>query len=476
MPFSDQAMSLPEDFLFKIKELKNFTKTTISIDPSSGQTSYGAGSKISFTLPYASLLSMNDLALVVDGETTNLPVHAGDITNGVFFPRNMSSMIEEIEIKVNGQIVQSIPRYNDVYNVHDNLKVKKNTHNILDNSKPNLKVKYNPTTNVLQKIEDFKAPDDASLSDATNKDNYLKDKDTYVITNWYGLMGSADEKEVSANFIDTNLLGEVIISFRLAGNNVLMYGDNIATGTVSVADRTTAQANANTSFKFENVRLSAIRYNMPDTYYNAISSNLSSGSKYRVAFNHYSIYSSSAGQGKGSVRFNENSRDIKYMMSFYTDSTRNNSAKPKNVVKTNGFNQSPYFQYDGRFHNRSQYQIGSTLLPVNQMTTHDTFLDTTRLLGKKGDLSYEMHDQIEGIDEWSYYYFASPLSLEFSQDDDSVKLLSGLSSENLPISVSYNYEHRAIGGGYTFTQDANVLVCTTRMIEIGNNQSVALVI
>ena len=110
------------------------------------------------------------------------------------------------------------------------------------------------------------------------------------------------------------------------------------------------------------------------------------------------------------------------------------------------------------------------------MTTHDTFLDTTRLLGKKGDLSYEMHDQIEGIDEWSYYYFASPLSLEFSQDDDSVKLLSGLSSENLPISVSYNYEHRTISGGYIFEQDANVLVCTTRMIEIGNNQSVALVI
>ena len=43
MPFN-QAMSLPENFLFKMKELSNFTKTTISIDPSSGQTDYGAKS------------------------------------------------------------------------------------------------------------------------------------------------------------------------------------------------------------------------------------------------------------------------------------------------------------------------------------------------------------------------------------------------------------------------------------------------
>ena len=62
MPFQD-GMSVPEEMLFKMKSLKNMTKNTIHVLPSSGQTTYGASQTISFVLPYASLMSLADISL-----------------------------------------------------------------------------------------------------------------------------------------------------------------------------------------------------------------------------------------------------------------------------------------------------------------------------------------------------------------------------------------------------------------------------
>ena len=75
------------------------------------------------------------------------------------------------------------------------------------------------------------------------------------------------------------------------------------------------------------------------------------------------------------------------------------------------------------------------------------------------------------------YHWVAPLSLEYAEDpEDNVKLLSGLSSENLPISISFDYTNKGtIGIDYsTFT--ANTLVATTRILEIGNGQQVSVMI
>ena len=93
MPFQD-GMSIPEEMLFKMKSLKNMTKNTIHVLPSSGQTNYGAGQTISFVLPYASLMSLSDISLQFDGSTTNHPAFTDALGNvlpafGVKFPRYM---------------------------------------------------------------------------------------------------------------------------------------------------------------------------------------------------------------------------------------------------------------------------------------------------------------------------------------------------------------------------------------------------
>ena len=70
------------------------------------------------------------------------------------------------------------------------------------------------------------------------------------------------------------------------------------------------------------------------------------------------------------------------------------------------------------------------------------------------------------------FYFCAPLSLEYAENNDGVKLLSGLSSENLPISISRNYKN--IDGYVGFNHTANVLVCTNRILEVGTGQQVSV--
>ena len=58
MPFAD-ANSQLEPLMFQMKQYKNLTKSTIEVLPSSGQTNYGPNQKCIFTLPYASLISLD---------------------------------------------------------------------------------------------------------------------------------------------------------------------------------------------------------------------------------------------------------------------------------------------------------------------------------------------------------------------------------------------------------------------------------
>ena len=109
MPFMDVNSPLKQ-LLFDFKQYKNLTKSTIEILPSSGQTAYPGGSKISFTLPYASAISLEDLAFSFDfqctdssgsagilkGTTTSI---AGQVLCATLAPKDIASIIEEVDVK-----------------------------------------------------------------------------------------------------------------------------------------------------------------------------------------------------------------------------------------------------------------------------------------------------------------------------------------------------------------------------------------
>ena len=122
MPFTDNNSQL-EPLLFQMKQFKNLTKTTVEILPSSGQTAYGPNRRCIFTLPYASLISLEDLAfhfefvpvVPVFSSTTNAPATAP--YKRLLPPKDVASLISEVDIKINGQTIQHLTRYNDIVNL-----------------------------------------------------------------------------------------------------------------------------------------------------------------------------------------------------------------------------------------------------------------------------------------------------------------------------------------------------------------------
>ena len=67
---------------------------------------------------------------------------------------------------------------------------------------------------------------------------------------------------------------------------------------------------------------------------------------------------------------------------------------------------------------------------------------------------------------FSDYDFLCPISFEFSEDKTDTRIISGLSTEGLPLAVSWKYKlTSAPGPGLV---NANVMVSTTRILTINN--------
>ena len=97
--------------LYRIKSIEGMTKQTTKLTPSSGQTSISNGNKVIVSLPMNSLLDLGSLELYFTGKTTHAGAQNGAPTGYVrtrFFPRNTQSLIETLEIKINGKSIQNI--------------------------------------------------------------------------------------------------------------------------------------------------------------------------------------------------------------------------------------------------------------------------------------------------------------------------------------------------------------------------------
>ena len=483
MPFAD-ANSQLEPLMFQMKQYKNLTKSTIEIQPSSGQTTYGPGRKAIFTLPYASLLSLEDLAFHFNFTPINVGLTKTDDfpAQRVLPPKDIASLIEEVDIKINGQTVQHLTRYNDIVNLLNYCEEPKSAKIMLQN--------FDATKSSVKDTN-------GKFKELTTEYNYDKKqhnepkKTEYVINHWYGLLGHRGD-EVSSNFIDTNMLGEVTIAFTFAPASVCFKteatGAQMNTGfarasgganpstkndTELQSEIVAALKGINTSYQLDDLKMSIVRYNLPQAYSEALASNLSSGAKYQIAFNHYEIHSTTVDNNdRGTIRWNENSRDIKGLIGFFTNNTRNSSPLPSAydpTVKT-----SSYFKYDNPVHESSQFQIGSVKMPQNALNSTGCFLELTRAIpGARGN-NREFYSDITNINEWLSTYFMAYLSLEMTEGiNDGKKLLSGLSSEQLPISCSYTFTNDTnFKGGTSYNKTLNVMTLSTRMLVIENNQSV----
>jgi len=105
-------------------------------------------------------------------------------------------LIQVITIYGNGQILQQITDYNQIVSILSDFSKTNSKGRILSNS-----AGVAVTTLIY---------DNATVTNQSD----------YVITDFFGLIGSAETKESSGNLIDTNMLGNVVLEFQFARQNV----------------------------------------------------------------------------------------------------------------------------------------------------------------------------------------------------------------------------------------------------------------
>jgi len=124
--------SIPSGMLYRVKQIMGISKTTVKMVPMSGQTSVANGGKIIFSLPPNCLVDLSTIEFNFRGytqhggngstwaTTSGTAANVANYVNKRYFPRNIASIIDSLEVKVNGQSRQNITQYGYLYNIlHD---------------------------------------------------------------------------------------------------------------------------------------------------------------------------------------------------------------------------------------------------------------------------------------------------------------------------------------------------------------------
>ena len=452
---------VPKSFLQAADKFDNFTKTVINILPDGNSDNLKSGSTVRFSLPPGSTFSLSNLALHL---TASIPRFAQQIGNGttaaptvlpstptrsytIYPPKYIASLIQTITIYANGSIIQQITDYNVIVNIMSDLSKTNSKGRILSNS------------------------GGVNVASLTYDNTTVNNQSDYVITDFFGLLGSAETKESSGNLIDTNMLGNVVLEFQFSRPNVLgrssLNAGIPASGALGFLDANAiANSLANVDFIISNIKLSVERLSLDSAVYDSMNTVMKSGGS-DIMFNHYQIFRGNGGVSSGNMRISVNSQSIKYCMGYFEDSTKNS---PLPMVFDLVTRNSSFFTRLGVSFNNSIWTVGSTNIPVNPMSLSETFTNTLRLMGDKTSTDNRYCDGLDTLEKWRSSFMVSPLSLEYSNDWKSTnKLDSGLSTENLPLNITFTYNLSASPADIPC-----ILVVTNRTLRIkdGVNLSV----
>ncbi len=438
-----EGNSYPDDFAYKLSKFTGFTKNIVEVFPDGDRGSYGLGTRVRFTFPAGSTVDLSDICLHFTGSVDYAQINDGtnDAIGEVRFSRDIATCISQLTLYSNGKILQQITDYNEIVNMLKDWKETSEQDEILSHTDP-----------IYQ---------DATVADFAPS----KPTNDFVIKNWLGIMS----KDASSSIIDTNIFGQMILEVVFADANQLVL--NVASDHDFADSTAMMNAVSNVSATFSNLKLSMTRYNMPMEYYNTLERVLSNG-KRRILFDHYELIEGTpANAGYNSVRFNINSQSINYMLGSLVPTNRKQTGKPKLVSSYT--NTSSYYNRVGTGVS-TQYVVGSTKLPVNAQSTTDCYVNTLRLWGCKSDGKYHHNPSIESLTTFADHFYTAPLSLEYSTNmcHRETKMMSGLSTNNLPLSITF--ELNAVGPINGLSP--LVLVSTSRILEFDANQNSDIVI
>lgn len=253
----DEPPSLPTRVNYGIKRIKNIIKQTVRLIPNiSPSTVISQNQQVRVDLPIGT----------VDLSTFVMSYYAWTTPNGApiggatgyqqvrYLPRNSASLIENLEIQINGTSRVNIPNYNFVYNIlHDYNQSGDglSRRNIGENSDPSCKYYHQDVNIAGVATADYlcaKKGYPVGFTAATaatalsvpfpnapaNVSSSLNDFDAYSVRSWLSFFDG------STKIIDTSIFGQITVIITFTKSAATMLGDANTTPIVAMADTGTA--------------------------------------------------------------------------------------------------------------------------------------------------------------------------------------------------------------------------------------------
>ena len=533
--------SIPSGMLYRVKSIMGVSKQTLKIVPLSGQTTATNGQKIIVSLPPNSLVDLSTFEMNFVGATqhrgNNAASNVANYVQKAYFPRNTASLIENLEIKINGQSRQNINQYGYIYNIlhdftcgHD--AVAKNK--IGCNSDPSLKSSWKDG-----QVTRYAGYPLGCTSDTTS--NGWADQDNYTIRQWLGILGG----NASTSIIDTSLYGDITIEITLAPSDVLILSSTtpalttyatavnneigISTTVGTAAAATAAQG---TGYTLSNIGFQIVRYDMPQSYYQAVAGVLESGAVFKLYYPNYSSFMSTAQSlpKGGTSRFNLSTQSLDMVISTFQVQDRGTQQAPilglwgaagvgslpgdssfgpatgglvatasaagefGSYTKSFPFgitagwpktlNNSKYFVRNGDGIQQCTYIVGNVrLIPE---TIPEQFNGVLRAWNNQNDVLGGLYPGIQSLAHYQSQFYAHVLSLNVTNEHD-MYTVSGLNCSATPISIAWevqgtssapaNIDKQATSAGNIWATGATsatpvMIACYTSRLEISAGRQI----
>jgi len=538
--------AIPSGMLYRMKQITGISKQTLKLVPLSGQTTVSNGGKIIVALPPNSLVDLSTFESNFRGytqhggngsawsTTSGTATNAANFVNKRYFPRNISSLIENLEIKINGQSRQNINQYGYIYNILNDYLCGYDTtakNRIGCNADPSNKTTFN--YGQLQRYAGFPVG-----CTGQSIDNSFRDQDNYTVRSWLGILGG----NASTSIIDTSLYGDIVIEITLAPAGVLMLSPPVgtlatyasATNTevnlaTTVGSTAGATASLGTGYILDNIGFQITRYDMPSTYYSAVASVLEGGAIFKLYYPNYSTFLGIA-QGlpkSGTTRFNISTQSLDMVISTFQVQDRDTQQAPilgqanttgwgslpgdASVVGTTAtssaagefgtqlktfnyalqlgcaktLNNSKYFVRNGDGIDRCTYIVGAVrLIPE---TIQEQFNGVLRAFNSQNDTLGGLYPGIQSLYHYQTQFYSHILSLNVTTEHD-VYTVSGLNCSATPISIAWevtgsgsgstaNVERQATSNGNIWaTSNYNstpvMIACYTSRLEVSVGRNI----
>jgi len=470
----DVPSSLPQGLLYRYKKISNISRQTLRWVPNNGQGDVWAGQVINVTLPTNAMIDLSTLTMDFDGYTQ----HNG--SNGVlgpagycqtrFFPRNTQSLIDSLSVKINGQTRQLINNYGLIYNILSDI-----TSGADAIVKNRVGQNADPSNKYYSDLGGTRRRCGYPIGRIADKYS-ANDFDRYTIRNWLGFF------QGSTSIIDSQMFGDIQLEITLAGAGVLMLGaspeaavlaavtaanSDCGAAVVGGAQVVAAIAAEGSSYKLSNISFSVVRYDLPQTVFDAMSSVLASGAIYQYWYpNYYSLTGSPVtGDKTGSMRASLTSSSLDMLIGTFLVQNRDTPAQPiigngatkkvsaqakgefgdgsltfNNIVNYHApqscFNQSKYFVRNGTTLKQCRWGIGNVFF--NYETIPEQFNSMLTAFNSHNHVLGGCHPGLTGIPAFKDTYYAHVHALNATGEND-IFTVSGLDASETPVQITWEY-------------------------------------